>query len=123
MDPSKTFVFQDFTDTGNTLARFEEFIKSPEMDLDKNNLKFDSINEVLAKFFNKETPREDLMKIMHFKTSLANQTSIYSIKTYTNIKKLTVDNLKNIVIGIVDANVSVREDFDYALKKYLKPLH
>lgn len=113
---NKTYVFQDFSDSGATMLKFEEFIKSPQMGLNKDNVVFESINSVIDKL---EPPFEDFKKIFNFKTSLANQTSIASIKTYTNVKKLDVNHLKEITKGITDPSFVHSADFETALKHFI----
>lgn len=49
----KTYVFQDFTSSGNSLKRFEEFLKTDEMGLDLENVVFESINDRLEKSYPK----------------------------------------------------------------------
>ena len=118
---TKKFIFQDYCDSGKSLKRFEEFIRSKDMGLDFENVIFESINSAFDNIFKaKEVDFDDFRKMMEFNLSLANQSSIRSIKTYTNIKKLPPNQLKRIVNGIEDACYVLNPDFENALKYFLK---
>ncbi|MCD8024039.1 MAG: hypothetical protein LUE64_00725 [Candidatus Gastranaerophilales bacterium] len=117
---NKVFIFQDYKDRGGTLKHFEEFIRSAYMGLDFENVKFESINDVIDKsLYSKTTPRSDLIKLLRFKTSLMSQFTFNSIKSYTNIKKLPADKLKDIGNGIYDKALPTHDDFNFALAYYL----
>ena len=117
----KKYIFQDYSDSGATLKRFEEFIKTPEMNLGKENVIFQSINSVLEGGL-KATSLDDYRAYSGVMGSFKNQTHCKSMKTYTNTKQLYVDNLKDITRGITDNINQLNDEFEEAFKRFLKTL-
>lgn len=116
----KTYIFQDYCDSGKSLRIFEEFIRSDKMGLNKPNIIFKGINESL---FESVTKLPD-WGLAHYNpfvfiSRLASQNTPLSMKKYTSTPKLYYRDLEDIE-KINDAPMLHHKLFDFGIKDRIK---
>ena len=94
----KTYIFQDYCDSGRSLEVFEQLMRSDDMGLNLDNVKFDGINERLFSAYPhlQEWGIEGFNPIQFCVQRLGMQNYFGSLKSYTDLPKLDCKNLGDI---------------------------
>ncbi len=117
----KTYIFQDYCDSGKSLRLFEQFIRSSEMGLDKQNVVFEGINDNLLECFPKlkEWGLRTYNPLIFLTQRLASQNTFMSMKHYTSTPKLPYENLEDID-KIKETPMLHQKLFDFGVEDSIK---
>ncbi len=112
---NKKYIFQDYSDTGKTIKIFEEFIRSQDMDLNKNNIIFESINTVLERIKTEQANNTFDIDTFILKRLRA-QNNQGSLKSYTSSPKLNYKELAKIREVVSRPELTYNKLFDFGIK-------
>lgn len=118
----KTYIFQDYCDSGKSLRIFEEFIRSDEMGLNKDNVKFERINDVLTE----SIPRlekwgiKDFNPVLFIVSRLQAQSYFGSMKSYTSTPRLHYRDIGSIEEVTKKQVMKPYRLFDFGLEDAIK---
>lgn len=117
----KTYIFQDYCDSGKSLRLFEQFIRSEQMGLDKENIVFKGINDSLFECIPKlrEWGITAYNPILFLTQRLASQNTFMSMKHYTSCPKLYYRDLDDIE-KIKDSPMQYHRLFDFGIEDRIK---
>ncbi len=114
----KTYIFQDYAFQGRTIKTFEELIRSKEMGLNFENIKFESINDALFYGLGLKPTRENLISMKNTLGNLTVQNMPLSIKNFTDVPKLHWSDLGKITT-LTPVNGTSKEIFDFGVTDIL----
>ncbi len=118
----KTYIFQDYCDSGKSLRLFEQFIRSDEMGLNKDNITFESINEGLYDNIQKlqELGIENFNPFSFLSMRLGAQNLYGSLKTHTSTPKLHYKDIDKIDEVVKEPVRTIYKIFEFGMEDKIR---
>lgn len=118
----KTYIFQDYCESGISMRIFEQFIRSEEMGLDKENIVFEGINDVLLNSKDEQLKWgiDNFSPALFLQSRLGAQYSALGLKKFSPTPKLYFKDLYEIKTVKPEGIFATTKLFEFGLEDKIR---